>query len=54
MLRMHLYAWYAVLQVSHGTRRLLLSHTTHVSITPSSQSRARVLAQLLELPPGLL
>ncbi len=44
----------ALLQVSHSTRLLLLSHAKRVCIRPSSQSRVGVLVQLLELPPGLL
>ncbi len=44
----------ALLQVSHSTRLLLLSHAKHVCIRPSRQSRIKVLVQLLELPPGLL
>jgi hypothetical protein len=45
---------HTMLQVSHSTRLLLLSHAKHVCIKPSRQSRVGVLVQLLELPPGLL
>jgi hypothetical protein len=43
-----------VLQVSRNTWILLLSFTKHIYIKHCRKSRARVLARLLELPPGLL